>query len=144
LDTTNKNEIDSCIKSIIQKPLFNNQIDNQNENIIKLAYSLWPFLRGYPDVLEELDVHIGGLITRNPKQFLNILNEYYYKNENHNFIGIEGLVGNFGDSYVDNFKAQNKLIIKRIKAIKSVKEPRLNQIQSEVLNQLDKIRKESF
>ena len=75
---------------------------------------------------EELDIILGKLIRLDPVMFLEELQSVRpaYPVE-----GLDGLVGNLGDEFVDDFKGQCEQLHLRLKAIESVDRRDLAQVR---------------
>jgi hypothetical protein len=101
---------------------------------VRLAFRLFSVSDGYKS--ETLDQILGGLITHNPTLFLEQLqaHEQLFGDD---FENIGGLVGNFGDGFVDNYRAQAKQAKRRITALLRVQRPDLGHVRDKCVSELN-------
>ena len=111
-----------------------NQIYAGNSSAVKLAFRLFCLSDG--DYSESLDQILGGMIVRNPTTFLEQLNAHSELFGGEEFTYIGTLVGNFGDRFVDDMKAQIKESHSRIGALLKVKRPDLLNVRNRCINHL--------
>jgi hypothetical protein len=111
-------------------------IEDGSDCALRFQFSARAYFANAPSILEELDIAVGKVIKKRPKIFLKALKEYGKSTE------FDGLLCNLGDEYVDEFNKQLIEIDLRIKAIRSVKESELVEIQDKCLNVLNSHRTE--
>ncbi|HAK60153.1 MAG TPA: hypothetical protein DCO77_07185 [Nitrospiraceae bacterium] len=100
---------------------------------MKLAFKIIPFLDGE---LAEIDLmSLGQSITASPNIFLNELQRHYDDVASRD--ALDGLVGNVGPEYSDWFVKRVRILKKRRAAIRSVKDPELQNIRKIVINELN-------
>jgi hypothetical protein len=107
------------------------QIYSSDRHAVKLGFRLFTIADG--GFAEYLDDILGSLIRINPRLFLEELKE------NRDIImGLDGLLGNFGDPYVDRMKAHDLEASLRVKALRSVKDKSLKSLRDECIRTLEK------
>jgi hypothetical protein len=106
-------------------------VQQENRDALRLAFKLFTIADG--EYAEGLQIEIGKLININPKLFLQEL-----KSHRRLIISLDGLVGNLGQDYVDEFERQTKEKEKRIKSLNKVSDKDLNAIRDECLKELDR------
>jgi hypothetical protein len=94
------------------------QVISRDPYAVKLAFSLKTIADG--GLAEELDVVLGQLIRIDPTLFLRQLSQ-----SRSGIIRLDSLVGNLGEIYVDNSKAQMLEVSRRIEALQQVSDPQL-------------------
>jgi hypothetical protein len=105
------------------------QIAAHDPHAIDLGFRLIPELDGA--LAESMDIALGRLIRANPRLFLEHLKA------NRSLVnGLEGLVGNFGEEYVDRESAHVFETNKRINALRSVTDPGLREVRDECIQAL--------
>ena len=127
--TGEKNENDA-IQFVYQNlGMLERQVISRDPNSIKLAFRL----KGIADgaFAEDLDVLLGQLIRIDPTLFLRQL-----KNANIQNGRLDALVGNYGDIYVDKVEAQRLETKERIRALETVSDSALKEIQDKCLVEL--------
>ena len=102
-----------------------------NRDALRLAFKLFSIADG--EHAEGLQIEIGKLININPKLFLQEL-----KSHRQLVVSLDGLVGNLGQDYVDEFDRQKKEKEKRIKSLKNISDKDLNTVRDECLTELDR------
>jgi len=106
-------------------------VQQGNRDALRLAFKLFTIADG--EYAEGLQIEIGKLINVNPKLFLQEL-----KNQRHLIVNLDGLVGNLGQDYVDEFERQTKEKEKRIKSLHKVSDKDLIKTRDDCLTELDK------
>ena len=96
---------------------------------VRLAFNLFAVSDGH--YTETLHVILGSLIRIDSLQFLEGFREYYSLD-----VGIDGLVGNLGFSYVDRTRATCSEIQKRIVSLQEVTKPTLLDVRDECIESL--------
>lgn len=85
-------------------------------------------------VTEAIQIALGKVITRHPQKFLEELQE---RGITANSTFLEGLLGNLGEPFVDNFKGQVEELKTRRAALLSVDEVSLQDVRDQCVNELD-------
>jgi len=106
-------------------------VQQGNRDALRLAFKLFTIADG--EYAEGLQIEIGKLVNPNPKLFLQEL-----KNHRHLIVSLDGLVGNLGQDYVDEFEQQTKEKEKRIKSLNKVSDKDLIIVRDECVKELDR------
>jgi len=106
-------------------------VQQGNRDALRLAFKLFTIADG--EYAEGLQIEIGKQINVNPKLFLQEL-----KNHRHLIVSLDGLVGNLGQDYVDEFERQTKEKEKRMKSINKISDKDLIIVRDECLKELDR------
>jgi len=106
-------------------------VQQGDRDALGLAFKLFTIADG--EYAEGLQIEIGKLINVNPKLFLQEL-----KNHRRLIVSLDGLVGNLGQDYVDEFERQTKEKEKRIKSLNKVSDKDLTIVRDECLKELDR------
>ena len=93
-------------------------------NTLKMFYLIRPFLRGYPNELEDMDKIMGDFLELYPKSFLKI-GYGLYKDKKIDSTDMLGILCYMGDKYVDKFGEQVKKLKKRVRIINDNKDNRM-------------------
>ena len=111
--------------------ILEHQVISRDEESVRLAFRLFSISDG--DGAEQLDILLGKLIRVDPTLFLKelVANQRLTTR-------VDGLLGNEGEEYVDNFKAQCKENRRRRKALQSVKDRQLRRKRDECTRELDR------
>ena len=109
-------------------------IETGNSFAIKLGFEVMPIALSNASVSEELIDSLAKVIKIFPEEFLIPFEAFKAKESE---IASHILVRT-DETYVDNYKAQNKEMDLRIKAIERVKDPKLADIQDYSVKQLVK------
>jgi hypothetical protein len=108
------------------------QVISRDPNAIKLAFRLKAIADGA--FAEDLDVLLGQLIRIDPALFLRQLKNAKVQNGR-----VDALVGNYGDIYADKVEAQRLETKERIRALETVSDSALKEIQNKCLVELKTI-----
>jgi hypothetical protein len=100
-----------------------------DKDAIRIGFRLFTIADGA--FQDGLGIDLGKLITTNPKLFLQEL-----KNNRHFIVSLDGLVGNYGEKYVDEKELQLKETEKRIKSLEKVNDSGLVNTKAECLKEL--------
>jgi len=96
-------------------------IDRGNRYAAELCFQFYPLFYGHSELQEFFDIHLGKLINRDPEFFLILFKKYVYKNRKYTY-GVNGLLGNYGDEFVDNPDKQLSETKKRIESLERIKD----------------------
>ncbi len=105
------------------------QVTASDPEAVALAFRLLRKSDGH--VGELLDQMLGRLIRINPRLFLQALQRHRAA-----VVGLDGLVGNFGDAYVDREVAHAYERDQRVAALLTVKDPAVAQVRDECVKLL--------
>ena len=97
-------------------------------------YSL--FYPGYPNILEHINISLGNFLKKDPESFLKLLKTYVLKKKNDVYYDLNGMLGNYGDEFVDDSAKQLKETEERISVLESVNQTDLIDIQKKCLEYL--------
>ena len=111
------------------------QVLSRDPTAVDLAFRLKNVADGA--FAEDLDVMLGQLIRIDPSLFLRSL-----KSAPHQLRTLSGLVGNFGDPYVDKPEAQAFEAEKRIRALQTVADPHLAGVREKCVEALKQVASE--
>jgi hypothetical protein len=111
------------------------QVRAFDKEAVELSFRLLKIADGhYGEMLSE---SLGGLIRPNPKMFLQ-----HFARHQKSVVRLDALVGNFGVNYIDSLEAQRYEVEMRIKALKSVSDPKLRAARELCIAELQKLAKE--
>jgi hypothetical protein len=96
-------------------------IDRGNCYAAELCFQFYPLFYGHSELQELFDIHLEKLINRDPEFFLRLFKKYVYKNRKYTY-GVNGLLGNYGDEFVDNPDKQLSETKKRIESLERIKD----------------------
>lgn len=113
-------------------------IENGNNYASHLGFQFYPLFYGHGEAHESINIALGKLIKKDSLLFLMLLNRY---KSNIPEFGVRGIIGNFGDKFVDNMDDSIKEINERIKALQEVKEEDLKEIKIESIELLMEFRR---
>ncbi len=105
------------------------KISTGNKDAIQIGFKLFTIADGA--FQEDLGIDLGRLIVINPKLFLQEL-----RSHRHLIVSLEGLVGNYGEEFVDQKELQLKETEKRIKSLETVNDSALASARTECLKEL--------
>jgi hypothetical protein len=95
-------------------------IDRGNRYAAELCFQFYPLFYGHSELQEFFNIHLGRLIKTDPEFFLKSFKEYVYKNSKYTY-DVNGLLGNYGDEFVDNPNKQLGETKKRIESLERIK-----------------------
>ena len=95
-------------------------IDNGNSYAADLCFQFYPLFYGHSELQEFFNIHLGKLIKNDPEFFLMLFKKYVYKNKKYIY-DVNGLLGNYGNEFVDNFERQRRETQERIESLRRVK-----------------------
>jgi len=127
--TGEKNESEATQFVYQNLGMLERQVISRDPNAIKLAFRLKAIADGA--FAEDLDVLLGQLIRIDPALFLRQLKNAKVQNGR-----LDALVGNYGDIYADKVEAQRLETKERIRALETVSDSALKEIQDKCLVEL--------
>ena len=120
VEYTSERKEQEAIEFVYQNlDMLERQVISRDPHAIKLAFRLMTIADGA--FAEGLEIVLGQLIRIDPALFLRQLKE-----AEDQIIGLGGLIGNYGDIYVDKIEAHRLETDKRIYALEGVTDPEGN------------------
>jgi hypothetical protein len=83
---------------------------------------------GHSELQEFFNIHLGRLIKTDPEFFLRSFKRYVYRNRQYLY-DVNGMLGNYGDEFVDNSDKQLNETKKRIESLERVKGERYKEVR---------------
>jgi len=96
-------------------------IDRGNRYAAELCFQFYPLFYGHSELQEFFNIHLGRLIKTDPEFFLKSFKKYVYRNSKYTY-DVKGLLGNYGDEFVDNPEKDLGETKRRIESLERVKE----------------------
>jgi len=105
-----------------------------NSYAAHLCFQIYPlFYPGYPNILEDLDISCGKFLKKDPVTFLTLLKTYVIDGKKEVYYDLNGILGNYGEEFVDDSEKKLQETEERIKALESVDRKDLIDIQNKCL-----------
>jgi len=104
----------------------------------ELCMQLYPLFQGHVDKLEFFDQSLGKFSKRNPKMFLKLMWQYL-KEYDGRAISLRGILGNYGDEYVDKLDLQIEEAKGRLKIFETVPKDWFPEMQKRCVEELKEI-----
>ena len=124
---------------IVKKEIVNfiKLTENGNEYAVDLCFNLYTVLKNHVELIELFDITLGKLINSDTELFLKLLHKYYNEIVG-KYTCLEGLLGNYGDEYVDETFMQIEETNNRIESLSKIKNNEFNQLIKECIEYYNK------
>ena len=119
------NKIDRDL-SILEKYIL-----KDNQGSVQIAFRLFSIILTNGYLGSSLNIALGRYIHVNPTYFLEEFERHYYS------VSISKLLGNYGFDFVDNFELQKIETFKRIDALNTVNDNRLQYLKKRCIKKLE-------
>jgi hypothetical protein len=104
-----------------------------------LGFQFYPLFRGNAEVIEFLNIALGKWIKKDPESFLMLLKLYTERYENNPY-HLEGILGNYGDEFVDKLDRLLQETQERIEALQKVQKEDLKELRNQCIKSLKELK----